>query len=167
VSACDEFVFVTPEYNHSFPAALKNAIDYLYAEWQHKPAGTVSYGITGGVRAVEALRLVLIEVGAVPIAAQVALSVVGDFTYADDTDLASPFQVTARDTRSALCKHCWSSWSRMPVRWRRCEAKPTPSMRSRLARDDLSSGSSHASFRCATVDLATGRGDLRPVASYS
>ena len=99
--------------------------------------------------------------GAVPIAAQVVLSVFDDFTYADDTDPASPFQVTAREYRSALCKHCWSSWSRMPVR-RRCAAKVTPSTRSRLARDrpDIPE-SSHASFRrCPTVDLATGRGDL-------
>ena len=48
VAACDGFVFVTPQYNHSIPAALKNAIDYLHAEWHHKPAGVVSYGLAGG-----------------------------------------------------------------------------------------------------------------------
>lgn len=96
VAACDAFVFVTPEYNHSFPAALKNAIDYLYEEWHHKPAAVIGYGLQGGVRAVEALRPVLVEVGAVPMSGQVALSVFEDFSYDDDDDPASAFTVTAR-----------------------------------------------------------------------
>lgn len=55
----DAFVFVTPEYNHSFPASLKNALDYLHHEWHHKPVGFVSYGgISGGTRAVNGLRQV-------------------------------------------------------------------------------------------------------------
>lgn len=97
VAGCDGFVFVTPEYNHSIPAALKNALDYLFAEWHHKPAGIVSYGLAGGVRAAEHLKTVLLEVKAVPVSAQVALSVFEDFTYADPTDPASPFEVTPRD----------------------------------------------------------------------
>lgn len=67
VAALDGFVFVTPEYNHSVPAALKNAIDFLFGEWNHEPAGFVSYGLQGGVRAVEHLKLVLAEVKAVPV----------------------------------------------------------------------------------------------------
>ena len=60
VEAADAFVFVTAEYNHSYPAPLKNAIDYLSREWQYKPAGFVSYGgIAGGTRAVQALKPVL------------------------------------------------------------------------------------------------------------
>src|SRR5687767_14270132 len=52
VDVADAFVFVTPEYNHSFPGTLKNAIDYLHHEWQYKPAGLVSYGGgAGGTRA--------------------------------------------------------------------------------------------------------------------
>lgn len=97
IDSCDGFVFVTPEYNHSIPAALKNALDYLFAEWHHKPAGIVSYGLAGGVRAAEHLKTVLLEVKAVPVSAQVALSVFEDFTYADPTDPASPFEVTPRD----------------------------------------------------------------------
>ncbi|HEX8762173.1 MAG TPA: NAD(P)H-dependent oxidoreductase [Candidatus Saccharimonadales bacterium] len=58
ISEADGFIFVTPEYNHAAPAALKNAIDYLAAEWRHKPAAFVSYGVEGGVRAVENLRVV-------------------------------------------------------------------------------------------------------------
>ena len=46
------FIFVIPEYNHAMPAVVKNAIDYLFTEWNDKAAGFVSYGFTGGVRAV-------------------------------------------------------------------------------------------------------------------
>lgn len=64
----DAFVVVTPEYNHSYPAALKNAIDWHLKEWQAKPVGFVSYGgISGGLRAVEHLRTVFAEVHAVTI----------------------------------------------------------------------------------------------------
>src|SRR2546429_9910251 len=59
IASLDAFVFVSPEYNHGIPAALKNAIDFLFAEWNHKAAGFVSYGGAGGARAVEQLRLLL------------------------------------------------------------------------------------------------------------
>jgi NAD(P)H-dependent FMN reductase len=58
----DGYVFVTPEYNHGISGALKNAIDFLFAEWNNKAAGFVSYGGVGGARAVEQLRLMLAEV---------------------------------------------------------------------------------------------------------
>jgi NAD(P)H-dependent FMN reductase len=62
LAAADAFVVVTPEYNHSFPAPLKNAIDWHSVEWKAKPAGFVSYGgRSGGVRAVEQLRQVFAE----------------------------------------------------------------------------------------------------------
>ncbi|MGC4811556.1 NADPH-dependent FMN reductase [Micromonospora sp. DT228] len=65
LAAADAFVVVTPEYNHSFPAALKNAIDWHYQEWARKPVAFVSYGAgSGGIRAVEQLRLVFAEVQA-------------------------------------------------------------------------------------------------------
>jgi NAD(P)H-dependent FMN reductase len=57
----DGYVFVTPEYNHGTSGALKNAIDYLYREWNNKAAGFVGYGGAGGARAVESLRLVMGE----------------------------------------------------------------------------------------------------------
>ncbi|GAB3508996.1 NADPH-dependent FMN reductase [Amycolatopsis cihanbeyliensis] len=64
----DGFVVVTPEYNRSFPAPLKTAIDWYGAEWQAKPVGFVSYGgISGGLRAVEQLRLVFAELHATTI----------------------------------------------------------------------------------------------------
>jgi NAD(P)H-dependent FMN reductase len=58
IAGFDGFIFVTPEYNHSTSGVLKNAIDYLYAEWNNKAAGFVSYGAMGGARAVEHLRLI-------------------------------------------------------------------------------------------------------------
>ncbi|HEY3469777.1 MAG TPA: NAD(P)H-dependent oxidoreductase [Amycolatopsis sp.] len=68
LAAADAFVVVTPEYNHSYPASLKNAIDWHRAEWAAKPVGFVSYGgISGGLRAVEHLRAVFAELHAVTI----------------------------------------------------------------------------------------------------
>lgn len=66
VEAADAVVIVTPEYNHSFPGPLKTAIDSMKTQWQAKPVGFVSYGgISGGLRAVEALRIVFAELHAV------------------------------------------------------------------------------------------------------
>jgi NAD(P)H-dependent FMN reductase len=62
VEGTDGFVFVTPEYNHSYAPALKNALDYLFYEWHYKPVSFVSYGsLAGGSRAVEHLRGVAAE----------------------------------------------------------------------------------------------------------
>ncbi|OSC71759.1 NADPH-dependent FMN reductase [Streptomyces sp. 4F] len=66
IAAYDGYVFVTPEYNHGYPASLKLAIDYVYSEWRAKPVGFVSYGgMAGGQRAVEQLRQVFAELHAV------------------------------------------------------------------------------------------------------
>ncbi len=75
----DGFVFVTPEYNRAPSAALKNAIDFLYAEWNNKAAGFVSYGSAGGTRAVEQLRQVVGELQIADVRAQVGLSLMTDF----------------------------------------------------------------------------------------
>jgi NAD(P)H-dependent FMN reductase len=79
IDAFDAYVFVTPEYNHSTSGALKNAIDFLYREWNNKAAGFVSYGSAGGVRAVEHLRLVMAELQVADVRAQVTLSLFTDF----------------------------------------------------------------------------------------
>ena len=79
IDGFDGFVFVTPEYNHSTSGALKNAIDFLYAEWNNKAAGFVSYGSVGGARAVENLRLIMGELQMADVRAQVALSLATDF----------------------------------------------------------------------------------------
>ncbi len=72
-------MFVTPEYNHSTSGALKNAIDFLYREWNNKAAGFVSYGSAGGARAVEALRLIMAEIQIADVRAQVMFSLFTDF----------------------------------------------------------------------------------------
>jgi NAD(P)H-dependent FMN reductase len=77
---------VTPEYNHGPSGVLKNAIDYLYVEWHNKAAGFVSYGLNGGARAVEHLRLVMAELHVADVRMQVALSVFTDF----DGDTLTP-----------------------------------------------------------------------------
>jgi NAD(P)H-dependent FMN reductase len=79
IDSFDAYVFVTAEYNHGIPGALKNAIDFLYREWNNKAAGFVSYGGTGGVRAVEDLRLVMAELQVATVRAQVTLSLFTDF----------------------------------------------------------------------------------------
>ena len=79
IASFDAFIFVTPEYNHSTSGALKNAIDYLYHEWNNKAAGFVSYGSVGGTRAVEHLRLIMGELQVADVRAQVALSLFTDF----------------------------------------------------------------------------------------
>ncbi len=79
IAAFDGYVFVTPEYNHSTSGALKNALDFLFREWNNKSAGFVGYGSAGGTRAVEQLRLVMGELMVADVRAQVALSLFTDF----------------------------------------------------------------------------------------
>jgi len=66
IKEADGFLMVTPEYNHSTSAVLKNAIDWVYQEWNKKPVAFVSYGSVGGARAVEQLRLIAIELQMAP-----------------------------------------------------------------------------------------------------
>lgn len=79
VAEFDGYVFVTPEYNHSTSGALKNALDFVYGEWNNKAAGFVSYGAAGGVRAVEHLRTIVGELQIADVRQQVAISLLADF----------------------------------------------------------------------------------------
>ncbi|WP_371780643.1 NADPH-dependent FMN reductase [Streptosporangium subroseum] len=79
IASFDGFVMVTPEYNHSTSGALKNAIDFLFAEWNNKAVGFVSYGSVGGARAVEHLRLIAGELMMADVRAQVMFSLATDF----------------------------------------------------------------------------------------
>ena len=79
IDSFDAYVFVTPEYNHGPSGALKNAIDYVYREWNNQAAGFVSYGSAGGARAVEQLRLIMGELQVADVRAQVLLSLFTDF----------------------------------------------------------------------------------------
>jgi NAD(P)H-dependent FMN reductase len=67
IAEADAYVIIAPEYNHSMPAVLKNALDYVYQEWNNKPLGFVSYGSVMGARSVEQLRLVAVELQMTPI----------------------------------------------------------------------------------------------------
>jgi NAD(P)H-dependent FMN reductase len=89
VAAADAIVWITPEYNHSFTAPLKNAIDYLHIEWKHKALGLVSYGgIAAGTRAVQALKPVAAALGLVATSSAVQIAWVGkmiqDGVFVDD-----------------------------------------------------------------------------------
>lgn len=79
IAQYDGFVFVTPEYNHGTSGALKNALDFLYAEWNDKAAAFVSYGSAGGTRAVEHLRQVMAELQIADVRAQVTFALATDF----------------------------------------------------------------------------------------
>ncbi len=79
VDEFDGFVFVTPEYNHSVPAALKNAFDVLYPEWGDKSIGFVGYGADGATRAVEHWRGIVANARMVAVRGQVPLSMFTDF----------------------------------------------------------------------------------------
>ncbi len=67
VDQADGFIFVTPEYNHGYPASLKNALDHIFPELNRKPVAFVGYGNVGGARAIEQLRLVTIELEMAPL----------------------------------------------------------------------------------------------------
>ncbi len=67
IDRADGFVIVTPEYNHGYSAVLKNAIDHTFVEWKHKPVTFVSWGNVGGARAIEQLRLVMVELEMAPL----------------------------------------------------------------------------------------------------
>ncbi|MFT2019463.1 NADPH-dependent FMN reductase [Streptomyces sp. 796.1] len=91
LTAADAFVVVTPEYNHSYPASLKNAIDWHNEEWHAKPVGFVSYGgISGGLRAVEHLRGVFAELHAVTVRETVSFALAGNLFR--DGELIDPTQ---------------------------------------------------------------------------
>ena len=79
ISSMDAFIFVTPEYNHGTSGALKNALDFLYQEWNNKAAGFVAYGSAGGTRAVESLRTTMGELQVATIRTQLAFSLSSDF----------------------------------------------------------------------------------------
>ena len=79
VDACDAFIFVTPEYNHSVPGTFKNAFDSLGSEWAGKPVAFVGYGSLGAIRAVEHWRQIVANFSMMDVRNQVALSIFEDY----------------------------------------------------------------------------------------
>ncbi len=79
INEADAYIFVTPEYNFSMPAPLKNAIDYLHHEWKYKPAGITSYGgVSAGTRSAQMLKQVLTGVGIMPIQEGIYMPMIRD-----------------------------------------------------------------------------------------
>lgn len=102
----DAFVVVTPEYNHSFPAPLKAAIDYYNAEWNAKPVGFVSYGgMVGGQRAVEQLRQIFPEVHAMTV--RDTISFVNYWTLFDEDGNPKDAEGTAAAAKKLLDQLLW------------------------------------------------------------
>lgn len=79
IAGYDGFIFVTPEYNHAPSGALKNAIDFIFKEWNHKAAGFVGYGTLGAGRAIEQLRGIMGEIMVADVRTAVHLSLMTDF----------------------------------------------------------------------------------------
>ncbi|MER5531993.1 NAD(P)H-dependent oxidoreductase [Streptomyces sp. NPDC002677] len=94
IASFDGFVIVTPEYNHSTSGVLKNAIDYLYREWNDKAVGFVSYGGVGGARAAEHLRLIAGELQMADVRQQVTISLRTEF---ENFSVFKPGQYTEND----------------------------------------------------------------------
>ena len=90
IDRADGFVVLTGEYNHGYPAVLKNAMDWTFVEWRHKPITFVGWGNVGGARAIEQLRLVAVEFEMAPL--RHAVHILPDAMIAcsagDDADLA-------------------------------------------------------------------------------
>jgi NAD(P)H-dependent FMN reductase len=109
VAALEGFVIVTPEYNHTFPGALKNALDAIYAPWNLKPVAFVSYGgFAAGARAVEHLRLVAVELRMVPVRDEVNVRLPG---YVADAQGRPADPLYARKAQATLDDLLW--WARV------------------------------------------------------
>ncbi|WP_277213597.1 NADPH-dependent FMN reductase [Isoptericola croceus] len=105
IAAADAFVFVTPEYNRSFPASLKRLIDWHYAEWKLKPATVVAYGVHGGHAAIDHLRGVLGELHVVTTRRAAGLR--APWESLDDAERFVPDARTARELTGALAELGW------------------------------------------------------------
>src|SRR5436305_8905301 len=98
IDRADAVVFVTPEYNYGYPAALKNAIDYLHEEWRDKPVGFVSYGgVAAGTRAVQQLKQVVTTLRMVPVVESVNIPFFAQFLDEDGRAQANEVMETSAD----------------------------------------------------------------------
>jgi NAD(P)H-dependent FMN reductase len=113
IAAFDGYVIVTPEYNHSLPGVLKNALDYLHAEWANKAVGFVSYGMTGGARAVEHLRAIAGNLQLADVRQQVTLHLMTEF---EDLTVFRPADYNLEALHSMLGQVVAWSAALMPLR---------------------------------------------------
>ena len=101
VEAADAFVFVTPEYNYGPPPSLLNALNYLYQEWNYKPAAFVSYGgVSGGLRAVQMEKLTLTTLKMVPLMEQVTIPFFSQFI--NDAGVFTPNEMQEKSAGEML-----------------------------------------------------------------
>lgn len=105
IAAADAFVFVTPEYNHSYPASLKRLIDWHYGEWRLKPATIVAYGVQGGHAAIEHLRGVLAELNVVTTRRTMGLR--APWASLDDQGRYAPDVEVSRGLTASLAELRW------------------------------------------------------------
>jgi NAD(P)H-dependent FMN reductase len=110
VASFDGFIFVTAEYNRSIPAVLKNALDYVYAEWVRKPAAFVGYGPVGATRAVEQLRLMTVELQMAPTRFGVHIQMEPYMAVAKGEKSLADFDHLAQSARTTLDDLAW--WAR-------------------------------------------------------
>jgi NAD(P)H-dependent FMN reductase len=101
VDAADAFVMVTPEYNYGYPAVLKNAIDFVHAEWKYKPVGFVSYGgVAAGTRAVQQLKQVVTTLKMTPLFEAVSIPFVAQFL--DEDRVIQPNEIMETSAQAML-----------------------------------------------------------------
>ena len=121
-ASADAFVFVTPEYDYFAPASLVNALQVLAAEWGYKPAGLVGYGgISGGLRAIQGEKLLMANLGMMPVPQEVPVPMVWD--YLGEDGVFTPSEPIADGTRGMLGElHKWAG-ALKPLREDREERK--------------------------------------------
>jgi NAD(P)H-dependent FMN reductase len=102
IAAADAVVFVTPQYNWGYPAALKNAIDHAYGEWHDKPAAIITYGGHGGSKCAAQLRQVTEAVHMRPVATMPAITLTRAMIGGEPMDLENAFEAEANLIRQAV-----------------------------------------------------------------
>jgi NAD(P)H-dependent FMN reductase len=113
IAEADGYILVTPEYNHGYPASLKNALDYLYHEWADKPVGFVGYGLGGGQLAVRQLQQVVKELQMQPLDEQ--LGIIFEHAMFDERhQLVDPNRTLVKyaDTAETLVRSLAASFSK-------------------------------------------------------
>ncbi|TZF85833.1 NAD(P)H-dependent oxidoreductase (plasmid) [Pedobacter sp. BS3] len=101
INEADAFIIVLAEYNFSFPAPIKNALDYLYHEWKYKPVSFVSYGgVSGGLRSVQMLKQVVTTLNMVPVLESVTIPMFSNFL--DDQDTFNPNELISKSAQVML-----------------------------------------------------------------
>jgi len=109
VAEADGYIIISPEYNHGYPAVLKNAFDHIYPEWNNKPVGFVSYGSAGGARVIEQLRQVVIELQMAPIKAAIHIpsQVYRSIIRPEAGNTSNPFDTLQNQANAFLDQLIW------------------------------------------------------------